>query len=114
MLVDPPIQRSIPEVTEREAEPAAPFEANGTVDLLLSDLDAPPIRHASPVATAAERTAHRAAVAAAGSGAGRSVLVVERAPIARKFLARRLQSLGYEVHVAEEGDQALRMNRPSL
>jgi CheY-like chemotaxis protein len=109
MLVDPPIQRSTPEVTERQAESVAPFEANGTVDLLLADLDAPPIRQASPVATAAERTAHRAAVAAAGSGAGRAVLVVERAAIARKFLVRRLQSLGYEVQVAEEGEQALQM-----
>ena len=42
-------------------------------------------------------------------GAGRSVLVVDRTPIARKFLTLRLQSLGYHVQAAEDGEEALAM-----
>jgi CheY-like chemotaxis protein len=35
------------------------------------------------------------------------VLVVEDSAIARKFLARRLQMLGYRVHTAASGEEAL-------
>ena len=68
-----------------------PFSPGGEVDLLLSDLEAPPPR------------------LGVRGGADRAVLVVDSTPIARKFLALRLQSLGYRVHVAEGGEQALAM-----
>ena len=63
-----------------------------------------------PIASlAAERTAHRAAVAAQRGGGGRSVLVVDGSAIARKFLLQRLESLGYRAHAAESGERALEM-----
>ncbi len=40
-------------------------------------------------------------------GVGRSVLVVDPTPIARKFLTLRLQALGYHVQAAEDGEEAL-------
>lgn len=40
-------------------------------------------------------------------GGGRDVLVVDDSAIARKFLAQRLQLLGYRVHLASSGAQAL-------
>jgi len=81
---------------------ATPFDAHAPVDLLLHDL--------APSATPAERSAHRAAVAAAQrGGAGRAVLVVDSTPIARKFLMQRLQSLGYAAHGAADGEEALGM-----
>lgn len=64
---------------------------------------------AAPSALAAERTAHRAAMAARPQGGGRSVLVVDSSAIARKFLTRRLDQLGYAAHGAESGEQALEM-----
>jgi two-component system cell cycle response regulator len=70
---------------------------------------ADPTPNDTPSALAAERTAHRAAVAARPSGGGRPVLVVDSSAIARKFLTRRLQALGYEAHSAETGEQALDM-----
>jgi CheY-like chemotaxis protein len=77
-----------------------PFDARSEVDLLLHDL--------TPSATAAERSAHRAAVAATHrGGAGRAVLVVDSTPIARKFLMQRLQGLGYVAHGAADGEEAL-------
>lgn len=66
----------------------------------------------SPVATpslAIERSAHRAAVASRRSGGGRAVLVVDGSAIARKFLMQRLEGLGYHVHGADSGEQALAM-----
>lgn len=42
-------------------------------------------------------------------GAGRDVLVVEDSAIARKFLQLRLERLGYQVHLAASGEQALEM-----
>ncbi len=79
---------------------ATPYEACAEVDLLLQDL--------APNATAAERSAHRAAVVAADrGGAGRAVLVVDSTPIARKFLMQRLQRLGYDAHGAANADDAL-------
>jgi CheY-like chemotaxis protein len=89
-------------VIEREPYPLA-GAAVGTVDLLLDDLIAP------PSATAAERTAHRATLTARRGGGGREVLVVETSTIARKFLIQRLESLGYDVHAAENGTRALAM-----
>ena len=80
---------------------ATPFDTRGDVDLLLQDLDP------APGATPAERTAHRASVAARRGGAGRAVLVVDSTPIARKFLMQRLQALGYEAQGAEHGEHAL-------
>ena len=79
---------------------ATPFDAPEAVDVLLHDL--------APSASAAERSAHRAAVAAAHrGGAGRAVLVVDSTPIARKFLMQRLQGLGYVAHGAADGEEAL-------
>jgi two-component system cell cycle response regulator len=62
------------------------------VDLLLSDLGTAP---EVPDASIRER--------------GRVVLVVDSVSIARKFLMQRLETLGYEVHSAENGDRALAM-----
>ena len=80
---------------------ATPFDARPEVDLLLHDLAL------APSATAAERSAHRASVAAQRGGAGRAVLVVDSTPIARKFLMQRLAGLGYDAHGAENGEHAL-------
>ena len=85
---------------------ATPFDAHNDVDLLLQDLGPSP---AAPNATPAERSAHRAAVAARRGGAGRTVLIVDSTPIARKFLMQRLQGLGYDAHGAEHGEHALAM-----
>ena len=79
-----------------------PFNAIATVDLLLDDLIAPP-------AAAAARGAPRAGTRARRGGAGRPVLAVDPSPIARKFLAQRLEALGYQVHTAETGERALAM-----
>ena len=76
------------------------------VDLLLSDLGA---TVEVPDATIAERLVHQSARTAQRSGTGRVVLVVDGVPIARKFLMQRLQTLGYAVHSAENGDRALAM-----
>ena len=75
------------------------------VDLLLDDLEAP---HA-PTTTSAMPISMPASLAGRRGGAGRGALVVDSTPIARKFLALRLQSLGYEVHVADHAEQALAM-----
>ena len=79
-----------------------PFREPGGVDLLLDGFD--PVR-TQPLPR------HRATTAAAvrQGGSGRAVLVVDSTPIARKFLSTRLQSLGYQVHIAEDGEQALAM-----
>jgi CheY-like chemotaxis protein len=45
------------------------------------------------------------------AGGGREVLVVEDSTIARKFLAQRLQRLGYRVQVARSGELALELLR---
>ena len=42
-------------------------------------------------------------------GAGRDVLVADDSAVARKFLMRRLQRLGYRVHLAQSGEQAIEM-----
>ena len=69
------------------------------VDLLLHEMDLPSHgqRSAGP-----RRAGH--------SGSGRDVLVVEDSAIARKFLQLRLQRLGYRVHLAHTGAQALELN----
>ena len=63
-----------------------PVGARGDVDLLLHDLKVP--------------VAHR-------GGGGRPVLVVDSAPIARKFLMQRLRRLGYDPYCVDNGEQAL-------
>jgi two-component system, cell cycle response regulator len=82
-----------------------PFSAITSVDLLLDDLIAPPA-----ASTAAERQplARDAAMRRRG-GSGRAVLAVDPSPIARKFLAQRLEGMGYQVHTAETGERALAM-----
>ena len=45
-------------------------------------------------------------VPSAGGG-GRAVLVVDDSAIARRFLAQRLERLGYRVHLADSGERAL-------
>ena len=82
-----------------------PVSSDAGVDLLLFDLKPP----TTLAVSTAELRAHRAAVAERRGGAGRAVLVADSTPIARKFLTLRLQSLGYEVHVADSGEQALGM-----
>lgn len=99
MTIDPP--NSL--LTELDPL-ATPFDARAEVDLLLHDLAPSPD---VPSASAAERTAHRAAVAAQRGGGGRAALVVDSTPIARKFLMQRLQDLGYVAHGAEHGEHAL-------
>ncbi len=70
---------------------ATPREQRDAVDLLLDDLtDA----RAAPSATVA----------------GRDALVVDSSPIARKFLARRLDGLGYSVHATASAEEALMLN----
>ena len=73
-----------------QPDPIDSATSSTEVDLLLSDLgDTPDVADATI--------------------AGRVVLVVDSAPIARKFLVQRLEALGYEVHSAESGDRALAM-----
>src|SRR5436190_2628892 len=73
-----------------QPDPIDSATSSTEVDLLLSDLgDIPDVADATI--------------------AGRVVLVVDSAPIARKFLVQRLEALGYEVHSAESGDRALAM-----
>lgn len=89
---------------------ATPFDLRGSVDLLLDDIGAPPPATSSaPSTLAGQRSAHRAARATRRSGGGRAVLVVDSSAIARKFLMQRLEGLGYQVHGAESGEQALAM-----
>ena len=83
---------------------SAPFQSSGEVDLLLDDLQ--PSRPGGLAPTPASATAH-AAMAGRRGGAGRFALVVDHTPIARKFLALRLESLGYRVQVADSGEEAL-------
>ena len=88
-------------VTQRRAAQAGfdqtPLLAG--VDLLLHEMDLPSHgqRSAGP-----RRADHR--------GSGRDVLIVEDSAIARKFLQLRLQRLGYRVHLAHTGAQALELN----
>jgi CheY-like chemotaxis protein len=49
----------------------------------------------------------KVAPAAARGGGGREVLVVEDSAIARQFLKRRLQNLGYRVHDCASGEAAM-------
>ena len=91
----------MPTDPKKPRQPVPPAE----VDMLLRGL-----RSArTPVATTAERQAHRASVEARRGGAGRPVLVVDSTPIARSFLMQRLQALGYDVHGADDGEQAVAM-----
>jgi CheY-like chemotaxis protein len=68
-----------------------------SVDLLLHDIAPPAADHIDAVAAPPAR------------GGGRVVLVVDDSPIARKFLDARLQRLGYVVHSAASGEQALEL-----
>ncbi len=54
------------------------------------------------------RPLHRLRAPRSAAG-GRDVLVVEDSAIARKFLALRLQRLGYRVHLADHGEEAIEM-----
>ena len=67
-----------------------------SVDLLLQDIGE----------TLGATTPFAPRVASAGGG-GRAVLVVDDSAIARRFLAQRLERLGYRVHLADSGEQAL-------
>jgi two-component system cell cycle response regulator len=70
------------------------------VDLLLPDIH-------STLHAAATSPVPAGATQSYQGGAGRDVLVVDDSPVARKFLALRLQRLGYHVQVASSGEQAL-------
>ena len=87
-------------------DPLDSATSSAEVDLLLSDLgDTPEV----PDASIAERLVQQSAPSAQRGGTGRTVLVVDSVPIARKFLMQRLETLGYDVHSAETGDRALAM-----
>ncbi|WP_298835185.1 response regulator [uncultured Piscinibacter sp.] len=60
------------------------------------------LRREVPVARAVEPVTPR-------GGGGREVLVVEDSAIARQFLKRRLQTLGYRVHECASGEAAMDM-----
>lgn len=60
------------------------------------------LRREVPVARAVEPVKPR-------GGGGREVLVVEDSAIARQFLKRRLQNLGYRVHECASGEAAMDM-----
>jgi CheY-like chemotaxis protein len=68
-----------------------------SVDLLLHDIAPPAANDIDAVAAPPAR------------GGGRVVLGVDDSPIARKFLDARLQRLGYVVHSAASGEQALEL-----
>jgi CheY-like chemotaxis protein len=70
---------------------ATPRDQRGAVDLLLDDLT-----EAWPARSAA--------------GAGHTALVVDPSPIARKFLAQRLEGLGYSVQATASAEEALMLN----
>jgi len=76
--------------------------ALGAVDLLLHDI-APSDEHRLGESKGEPK------VPPAGHGGGRAVLVVDDSPIARKFLAARLQHLGYAVQTAPSGEDALEL-----
>ena len=70
---------------------ATPREQRGAIDLLMDEpTDADP--------------------ASSATGARRAALVVEPSPIARKFLAQRLEGLGYSVHATASAEEALMLN----
>lgn len=71
-----------------------------SVDLLLHDLE-PSQDGAAPRGMTT--------VMPGRGGAGRDVLVADDSAVARKFLMRRLQRLGYRVHLAQSGEQAIEM-----
>lgn len=68
------------------------------IDLLLQDLGLP-----------ARPDAEAPAIPPRFGGRGCDVLVVDDSAIARKFLQLRLQRLGYQVHLAHTGEEALEM-----
>jgi CheY-like chemotaxis protein len=117
MPFDPTLpRRSAPEIStadpdgETDLSPfdarlsdVAPFDSASDVDLLLHDIPVPDMLGASAKRVASNGTADGA------SGDGRAVLVVDRSPIARKFLMQRLRSLGYVAHSAQDGEEALEM-----
>ncbi|CAN5493230.1 hypothetical protein BH11PSE9_BH11PSE9_33760 [soil metagenome] len=70
------------------------------LDLQLLDID---------LTAAAKSAGPRSYRPAQRGGADRDVLVVEDSVIARKFLTQRLQRLGYRVHVAATGEEAIEM-----
>ena len=84
------LELSLPSLSALQATPAS-------VDLLLHDILPPD----------ADRSAEHASIPARGGG--RVVLVVDDSPIARKFLEARLRRLGYVVHSAASGEQALEL-----
>lgn len=73
-----------------------------SVDLLLHDISPP------EVAGGADEPADEGPTLPPRGG-GRAVLVVDDSAIARKFLDARLQRLGYVVHAAASGEQALEL-----
>lgn len=68
------------------------------VDLLLGQMDLPALEAQAGAAPSTDTPA-----------SGGLALVVEDSAIARKFLQQRLQRLGYRVHLAPHGEQALEM-----
>ena len=66
-------------------------------------------RTAPPAAPASHRMPALGRLDVAGDGSRRDVLVVEDSAIARRFLQVRLQRLGYRVHIAARGEDALQV-----
>jgi two-component system, cell cycle response regulator len=85
--------------------PAADLPRAPAVDLLLNELGLPS-RPAALTGASREDAGH---YQPSVGGRGRDVLVVEDSAIARKFLQLRLQRMGYRVHLASSGEEALDM-----
>lgn len=95
------IMRELDSMVEQRANAVSTFGESmflPGVDLLLGKMDLPELA-AAPGATDAGNPSARPGKA----------LVVEDSAIARKFLQLRLQRLGYRVHLARQGEQALEM-----
>jgi len=86
-----------------EPEPEPP--AIGDVDLLLPDIDT----SFAAAATGTAPAGGEVSFVQVRGGKGRDVLVVEDSAIARQFLRLRLQRLGYRVHLAKTGEEALEL-----
>jgi CheY-like chemotaxis protein len=91
------IMRELDSLVEQRLSGASIFAESmflPAVDLLLGQMDLPALE---------------AQASAAPAATGGMALVVEDSAIARKFLQQRLQRLGYRVHLARHGEQALEM-----
>ncbi len=87
---------------------SAPISLLPEEDILPDDLDLDLSLAAGPDAPM-NRGRPRVPTTTRFSGGGRDVLVVDDSAIARKFLKKRLEQLGYRVQQASDGESALEM-----